>query len=205
MNIQTALQELKLKKTDHPNKIHRAYRQLVKRWHPDQFAHRPEIHSLAEEKLKRINQAYALLNEYFNKSILNRNDINTKQPDKKTNPRTDEHSAPGAFSQMKVWFREAISKGFAKTPRPDGTDNTRKRSTSFTGVHQTGFEAVLRKACDSGKRRSVDTPRAANRSKPTIHRYRRRSRSTRIEGFHPTSPVTPVRPVRRIDPIEGSD
>ena len=205
MKLQTALRELKLKKSDHPNEIHRNYRQLVKQWHPDQFAHQPEIHALAEEKLKRINQAYAFLNEHFNKPTINLHFFNTKQTDKKTTKEKGIQSASGAFSQMKVWFRNAISKGFAKTPRSGDAGYSRKRSTSCTETSHAGFETALRKARDASKRHPVDTPRAANRSKPTIHRYRRRSKSTRIEGFHPTSPVTPVKPVRRIDSIEGSD
>jgi curved DNA-binding protein CbpA len=36
----------------------RAYKQLVKVWHPDQFADRPDMQSVAQEKLKEINVAY---------------------------------------------------------------------------------------------------------------------------------------------------
>lgn len=204
MNIQTALHELKLKETDYPDDIHRAYRQLVKRWHPDQFAHRPEIHSLAEEKLKRINQAYALLNEYFKKSAPNHDNTSTRQAEKKTGGDRAKPSAPDTFDQMKVWFRETISKRFARTPRPVRTCRSRKRSSEFSGTHHAGFEKVMRKACDAGNQRSVQPHRTNQPSKPAIHHYRRRSQSTRIDGFQPASPVTPVTPVRRIDPIEGS-
>jgi hypothetical protein len=41
----------------------RAYRALVKKWHPDQFNHDRGLQQIAEDKLKAINQAYsALLN-----------------------------------------------------------------------------------------------------------------------------------------------
>jgi hypothetical protein len=41
--------------------LRRAYRELVKKWHPDRFAQNPLLHKKAEEKLKQINQAYELL------------------------------------------------------------------------------------------------------------------------------------------------
>lgn len=41
--------------------IKRAYLALVKRWHPDQFAHDPEQQQLAGEKLRAINVAYEAL------------------------------------------------------------------------------------------------------------------------------------------------
>lgn len=44
-----------------PERIREAYRQLVAVWHPDRFAHNPELQASAAEKLKRINEAYALV------------------------------------------------------------------------------------------------------------------------------------------------
>jgi len=41
--------------------IKRAYLVLVKRWHPDRFAHDPEQQRQAEEKLRAINVAYESL------------------------------------------------------------------------------------------------------------------------------------------------
>lgn len=40
-----------------------AYRLLVRVWHPDRFNHSPELQSATEAKLKRINEAYAVLTE----------------------------------------------------------------------------------------------------------------------------------------------
>lgn len=44
-----------------PEEIKRAYLALVKRWHPDRFAHDPEQQKLAEDKLREINVAYESL------------------------------------------------------------------------------------------------------------------------------------------------
>jgi len=41
--------------------IKEAYRDLVKVWHPDRFGSDPGLRQKAEEKLKQINQAYAVL------------------------------------------------------------------------------------------------------------------------------------------------
>lgn len=42
--------------------IKRAYRELVKRYHPDNYRNHP-LQSLAEEKMQEINQAYAQLTD----------------------------------------------------------------------------------------------------------------------------------------------
>ncbi|MEY4198711.1 MAG: hypothetical protein RLZZ265_451 [Verrucomicrobiota bacterium] len=44
-----------------PEDIKRAYLALVKRWHPDRFAHDPEQQTLAEDRLRSINVAYEAL------------------------------------------------------------------------------------------------------------------------------------------------
>lgn len=38
-----------------------AYRDMAKVWHPDRFAHDPRLQSMAQEKLKEINEAYKQL------------------------------------------------------------------------------------------------------------------------------------------------
>lgn len=40
--------------------IKKAYKELVKKYHPDQYANNP-LSSLAEEKLKEVNEAYSML------------------------------------------------------------------------------------------------------------------------------------------------
>lgn len=41
--------------------VQQTYRDLVKVWHPDRFAHDPRLQRKAEEKLQAINDAYARL------------------------------------------------------------------------------------------------------------------------------------------------
>lgn len=44
-----------------PDDIRRAYRDLVQVWHPDRFAHNPDLQRRAEERLKEINESYSEL------------------------------------------------------------------------------------------------------------------------------------------------
>ncbi|MGI5999248.1 MAG: J domain-containing protein [Lutispora sp.] len=49
------------------DEIKRAYKELVKKYHPDQYRNNP-LSELAEEKLKEINQAYDYLMKQYEKS-----------------------------------------------------------------------------------------------------------------------------------------
>jgi replication fork clamp-binding protein CrfC len=40
-----------------------AYRHLVKKWHPDLFVNQPEMLKKAQENMRKVNQAYAILSE----------------------------------------------------------------------------------------------------------------------------------------------
>ncbi len=44
-----------------PEDLRQAYRDLVKVWHPDRFAHDPKLQQKAQERLKEINTAFALV------------------------------------------------------------------------------------------------------------------------------------------------
>jgi TPR repeat protein len=45
--------------------VKRSYRELVRVWHPDRFAHDPALERKGQEKLKRINLAFELLEKFF--------------------------------------------------------------------------------------------------------------------------------------------
>ncbi|MGI2906796.1 J domain-containing protein [Tolypothrix sp. VBCCA 56010] len=44
-----------------------AYKELAIVWHPDRFTHNPKLQQKAQERLKRINQAYEILRAYYRK------------------------------------------------------------------------------------------------------------------------------------------
>jgi len=47
-----------------PGEVKRAYRKLVKAWHPDNFPHSPQQRQKAEAKIKKINEAYESLKHF---------------------------------------------------------------------------------------------------------------------------------------------
>jgi len=63
--------------------LKKAYRGLVKRWHPDQFLHDPRLLKDAKEKLQEINEAY-----YALQRILLDPKTNLSQSPRRSTPRT---------------------------------------------------------------------------------------------------------------------
>lgn len=63
-NMQQHYEVLGLKTGASPAAVKQAYRDLAKRWHPDRFAHDPQLKQQAEEKIRAINEAYQQLKEY---------------------------------------------------------------------------------------------------------------------------------------------
>ena len=55
---------LELKAGASKEKIKQAYRNLVKTWHPDRFVHNLQLKQQAEEKIKKINEAYTVLKSH---------------------------------------------------------------------------------------------------------------------------------------------
>lgn len=45
--------------------IRDAYRELIKKYHPDKFRNNPDMKALAEEKIKEVNEAYKYLLDHF--------------------------------------------------------------------------------------------------------------------------------------------
>lgn len=54
---------LGLEATATPAEVKQAYRKLVKQWHPDRFVNRPQTLAKAQQEIKKINQAYAVLKD----------------------------------------------------------------------------------------------------------------------------------------------
>lgn len=56
---------LQLKPGASPDEVKRAYREMAKAWHPDQFADDSGLQNKARERLRDIDRAYDRLQEYF--------------------------------------------------------------------------------------------------------------------------------------------
>ncbi|KYC43789.1 dynamin family protein [Scytonema hofmannii PCC 7110] len=59
--IQSAYTILGLQAGASQSEVKQAYRTLVKKWHPDLFVNKPQQQKQAQEKMRLINEAYALL------------------------------------------------------------------------------------------------------------------------------------------------
>lgn len=208
MDIQTCLQVLELEAPITPARIHRAYRRMVKRWHPDQFAaHEPSVRVLAEEHLKTINEAYAIL---------------------KAKGRTVQTAAAGSADNMRAPFywrfsdrlkstlraasgkrrKDTKERQSSQSPRKDhmhsGHAGTAKGQKPAPACPISQFERILREK--GHMEAAVPNPRSSGASHACRWRpARSRSGALRVDGFTPASPWQPIHPVSKIGPIEGSD
>jgi hypothetical protein len=66
MNIGRCLEILELKSAESLDEVRKAYKILVKVWHPDRFSHDPHLKRKAEDKIQKINAAYEGLKCFFN-------------------------------------------------------------------------------------------------------------------------------------------
>src|SRR5438552_18482145 len=63
------------------NEVRQAYRDRLKIWHPDRFAHENErLKQLAEEHTKQLNEAYAAVCDSFNRSSESRAQRASRSP-----------------------------------------------------------------------------------------------------------------------------
>jgi DnaJ domain len=110
--------------------LKRAYRDRVKEWHPDRFAHNARLQRKAEEKLSDINEAYSQL-----QSILAQPKERPSPSPKVQKPQADAQrreakqatsketaaapmstkSNPNSWSEHRLWLRRAILE-MAKDP-----------------------------------------------------------------------------------------
>jgi len=67
MNIDECYQILDLAPGESREKVAASFRLLVKVWNPERYAHNPKLQARAQEKLKEINAAKAILDEHLTK------------------------------------------------------------------------------------------------------------------------------------------
>lgn len=206
MDIQTCLRLLELETPFTPARMHRAYRRMVRRWHPDQFAHEPSMHAVAEERLKAINAAYAKLKEH----LAVRSDAGEDTND----GRNPFNWSPSA--RPKSTFRAAASETQYFAGKPQAGGNIRRDQMRFGAERAAGRPTAGPKRPLSQFMRILQEKDPGNFPKPTSgspgrrqayrHRpLRRRRHGLRVDGSTPVNPLQPIRPISSIDPIEGSD
>ena len=115
--------------------VRRAYKRLVKRWHPDHFHNDTRAQSLANEKIKEINCAFDLLSVHYRThgvlpSIVNTLDSTVAHADPDYTPNTVQ-SRPTTNPQSD-----------AQTVRHD-TPNTTKRKNRYDVFVRVAFISLL--------------------------------------------------------------
>jgi curved DNA-binding protein CbpA len=78
--MQTLYETLELPKTAKPEQIKRAYRVLVKRFHPDLFPSGSNAQSEAEVRIRQINAAYGVLSNPEKRSAYDAKVIKQRLP-----------------------------------------------------------------------------------------------------------------------------
>lgn len=65
MNVEKCFEILGISSRSSADEVKLAYRDLVNVWHPDRFTHNDRLRKKAEEELKKINLAYAEIQQYL--------------------------------------------------------------------------------------------------------------------------------------------
>jgi len=200
------MHQLELEAPLSPVRVQRAYRRMVKRWHPDQFAHEPAIHALAEERLKAINQAYAILKAYSkNQPAVRINTPDNLDPIKRNPPAPLRPMSQTASNQLRQFGpREQSDNASRKTQELSGFAPLRGYQRSTSSMPSSPFERILRDISQSNIP-AAKHRRAGARPLSRLRPRGRRRNGLRVEGFASLSALQPVRPISKIDPIEGSD
>jgi DnaJ-class molecular chaperone len=199
MDIEACLVVLDLKRPLTPLGIQRAYRRMVKRWHPDQFASQPAIRAQCEEHLKIVNHAYAVL----------KNQVEN-HPEEVCATGADQDAgtdskAPAPVSPMpnQASFRRKCTHADCGSFNRPGRgvpalDKSGSRHRSARQGARPSFEQILNAA-------DGDDQRLHPQAGPRQHWNNRRRKGLRAAGPGPVSAIRPVRPVSGVVPVAGSD
>jgi DnaJ-class molecular chaperone len=99
MNIKRSYKALDLKADAPIDEVRKAYKDMVRVWHPDRFGDNPRLRAKANEKLKEINLAYGEIKKSLAKDINKHSDI-AKPAQKKGEVHVD-HKPP-LFEKKKL-------------------------------------------------------------------------------------------------------
>jgi len=91
MDIRTALTQLELSETATEEEAVKTYKELIRIWHPDNFASKPDLLERATAKTKLLNEAWATL-------------TNRDQPDSPRAPLRKSPTPPAWVAQVLVFF-----------------------------------------------------------------------------------------------------
>jgi DnaJ domain len=176
---------LQVPETVSAEELRRAYRRLVRRWHPDQYSDAPGMREIAQERLKLINTAYQEAKGMLAAGAGDR-----------------DHSAPPQrpSNRFPGWLRAIFSSGKAPKPRPSvdpgsGAQPRPKRPGAVKDFEAVFQEAIRRRRAASGGAALQRSPRPVRRKRGDAPTGGRRSRP-------PGTSVPQVERIRRIRRVE---
>ncbi|WP_372683330.1 J domain-containing protein [Desulfosarcina sp.] len=203
MNLTTSFKTLGIGPEADEVQAKRAYKDQVRRWHPDQFPEGSTAKTGAEEQLKQINIAYA-----FVKTHLANHPSAPAVPAGATPPRPnqagiDRHDMAGEKAKKRSWVDHlfdalkvcAGNRAGGPSAPPDAETDTDRRKT---------FEQVLSEMAGGGihsklKCRPGSHPAAGRRAAASYrHAGRKGAAVGSVGGAERPGPVKPVSRVRGI-------
>jgi hypothetical protein len=124
---------LQLKLGASPLEIQQAYRDLVRVWHPDRFAHDPRLQKIAEQRLKEINTAYIALEKLHREAPLDEKITFDRRVHSwpRTSPRSWGAPQPGAVTAL--WFAILLTAISVTAVRLYAFWNAPMRALAFIG------------------------------------------------------------------------
>ncbi|NEO26726.1 MAG: DnaJ domain-containing protein [Kamptonema sp. SIO4C4] len=123
---------LEIKPGTPPEEIKLAYRNLVKAWHPDRFVDDPRQKQQAEEKIKKINEAYEYLKSYRPRASQTATN-NTQSAWEKVEAQAELYYHRGVERAKQERYREALEDfSLAIFLKPDYADAYRYRGLVYS-------------------------------------------------------------------------
>lgn len=197
MNLEQGFRILGLGCADDSETGRRAWRTLVRRWHPDRFAQNPAMRTLAEERLKEINRAWTLVAPHLPPAP-RRPDGKGQKADRVTDDEARASLRPGLKRllrriRLRRILREifSVSGGSSPAARQDPLGGAKQRKRARKGK---SFDEVFEEVSGAGPSVSQPDPGAstARPARPFTARHRPAGDAGTVGGINGVEGVDPV-------------
>jgi hypothetical protein len=184
MNITKSYKTLELKTNASIDDVRKAYKDMVRVWHPDRFAGNIRLRAKANEKLKEINLAYSEIQKFWAKDYRAVHSNTEKTTPKRSVPSVDHKAGlllrkilgfPFSFlnslkpnGRFKKYYRELIFSRMTteKIPRAPSRQYNSKLHRSFASkkveMKRKHFSEILDEVARSKKRNGTSTEKSNN-------------------------------------------
>ena len=209
MNLDQGLRILGLTRGTDAKTGRRIWRGLVRHWHPDRFAHNPELRVLAEERLKEINRAWEVVAPKLPGRPKNRNAVTPPQTDRSgENPDLSRPNAPTPWPRpgilrvlRRIRLRRILREIFsdphrASAPGRGGHGSEPPPRIPQKGIREKSFDEVFNEVSHERPPVRSRLDRAASRNGPGRHSRpwgASRGSSGTVEGVEAADRVGAVR------------